>query len=838
MFGLLIDSTSAWPQSIWVKIGDVANPPALETHAAVYDSLRDRLLAYNPYFIADDAMVAASGMWEFRLSQPDSGWHQLSTTGAAPLGMRQSSMVLDQPNQRVLFFAGNALEGNPTTNDLYQLSLTGTPAWSIVPTIDDTLRSRFGAFLCIDELSRRLVLYGGTAKFSDHYGDVYDVWTLPLDGPAVWTLMPVSTPPPPKRSGGQYAWDALRRRILVHGGVGATNIGALNDTWALSLGDTARWDSLALTGPQVARAYGGALVDPGGDRLVLAPGSTRTYPPPPSEGFTYQLPLAPGGEWSQMPTPDPFDGTSYFYAVLMDSRRERMLTLSSAFVQALSLTDTLGWKRQWPSDPVTAPGLITGHVLVPDVAHRVVWSVGGSEQHGFNDLWKLRVDASAQWDWFPQPQALPRFGHSAVFDTGANRALALTLQYPLRIFEISVPSASYQFVWTPRDTFPGVRRDQSVIIDPVRARLIVFGGQFFGPSFTGTSFADLWTVPMSDLAAWTPLTPTGPAPPGRGAHFAFYDGLRDRMVVFGGWRLTGSPARFYFHDAWALSLAGTPAWTALNGVAWDPPMTGRLTYDPVNRRLFLFHAAELGTPSTTTVLMRGIEDDDAWVELDAIGNAPLTDAPIAFAPWADRLVVVSTNSDGTQSDETWALQIDHAVAALASLERVDANAGQVTLVWRLGEPNGSSVTLSRRVQDGPWKTLAQLTPDGDGRLAYEDRDITAGSRMDYRLLEGVRILIETSVSVPGHSPLSFAGARPAPARGAAQLAFALPVASSVRLELYDVSGARVLVRQLGRQQGGEHLYAWRETASLRPGLYLARIVTDAGTREAKVVLLR
>ncbi|MEO5989315.1 MAG: hypothetical protein ABIR01_10440 [Candidatus Eisenbacteria bacterium] len=820
-----------------MKIADVANPPPLETHAAVYDSLGDRLIIYNPYTFVDGAAVASSQMWEFRLSLPDSGWRRLSTIGPAPLGIRQSSMVIDALNYRILWFGGYSINGAPANNDLYQLSLAGTPAWSVVPAIKDTLRARFDAYLCIDESSRTLVLYGGTAAFSDHFDAVDDVWTLPLDAPPVWTLMPSTSPPPPKRFDAQLAWDPRRRQILVHGGVNASSTGVLGDTWALSLGDTARWAAIAQSGPQVPRAYGGAIVDPASDRLILGPGGTRTYPPPTSEREAYQLPLAPGGEWSPAPAPDAFDGSSYTYAAVRDARRERMIALGNTFVQAFSLTDTTGWKRLWPPDPVHAPGVVTGHVLVSDVTRHVVWSVGGSEQGGFNDLWKLRVDGSAQWEWLPQPYALPQSGHTAAFDGGADRMLAITLLDNPKIFEVAATGTPSEIVSTPRDTFPSTRVDYTTVIDPLRQRLIVFGGQYFAAHFSGTSRADLWTVPLDDLTAWTPLLVAGPAPGARGEHFAFYDDQRDRMVVFGGWQQTGGPLRQYFHDAWALSLSGAPAWTALEGFAWDPPVAGRLTYDPTNHRLFLFHSAELGSPGATTVSMRGIEDSDAWAELETIGSPPLKDAPVAFAPWADRLVVMSTNSDGTQSDETWALQIDHVVAALASLERLHATSETVSLAWRLGESNGGPVALTRREGDGPMRTLAQLTPDGEGRVAYDDRQVTAGSHMVYRLLEGTRLLIETSVTVPGNSVLSFAGTRPAPARGVVQLAFALPVASDVRLEFYDIRGTRVLMRELGRQDPGEHLFTLRETASLRPGLYLARMITGAGTREAKVVLL-
>jgi hypothetical protein len=122
-------------------------------------------------------------------------------------------------------------------------------------------------------------------------------------------------------------------------------------------------------------------------------------------------------------------------------------------------------------------------------------------------------------------------------------------------------------------------------------------------------------------------------------------------------------------------------------------------------------------------------------------------------------------------------------------------------------------------------------------VSFEDRDVTPGAQLDYRLSDDTRTLAEASVSVPLRTLLSFAGARPSPARGAAHMVFALPQASPVTLELFDVRGARVLSRELGMRAAGKHEWTWRETATLRPGLYLARLTGNAGRKEAKVVLL-
>ena len=189
--GLLGSRTSGASQGNWLRIGDPPNSPAFSQPAAVYDSVADRVLVYQPFRYSNGSAAVAADIWEFQLGHPEDGWRMLETSGTPPLGRASASAVFDRPNQRLLLFGGFPALGGTNTNELFQLSLAGLPTWSIVPAVTDTLRIRLGAFMCIDESTRQLVLYGGNGYFGDHWGPMADLWALPLDALPIWTNVPV-----------------------------------------------------------------------------------------------------------------------------------------------------------------------------------------------------------------------------------------------------------------------------------------------------------------------------------------------------------------------------------------------------------------------------------------------------------------------------------------------------------------------------------------------------------------------------------------------------------------------------------------------------------------------
>jgi len=164
----------------------------------------------------------------------------------------------------------------------------------------------------------------------------------------------------------------------------------------------------------------------------------------------------------------------------------------------------------------------------------------------------------------------------------------------------------------------------------------------------------------------------------------------------------------------------------------------------------------------------------------------------------------------------------------------------VQLEWMLAGAVPYAISVERRVEQGEWARLAALAPDAEGRMPLEDRDVSPGSRMTYRLRLSTPTLEatmpETEVLVPLAAPLALHRIRLEGDRLRAW--FSLPSREEARLEVFDVQGRRVFRQSVRVDHAGESESAWPTPVRLRSGVWFARLTQGREKRGLRVVLSR
>jgi hypothetical protein len=284
------------------------------------------------------------------------------------------------------------------------------------------------------------------------------------------------------------------------------------------------------------------------------------------------------------------------------------------------------------SPPQPLPPTPDQHVGIFDTTHNQMVVFGGFGL--VNATWALDLSAMT---WSQVPASNPpsqRWGATAIYDPVADRLVMFggyaDGQYSDELWTLPLHGAP---AWTRAikaisPQWPVGRLFQSAIYDPVRYRMIVFGGE------DGPSLNDSWALDLATMT-WSQLGPTGSLPSARYGHTAVYDPAGDEMIVYGGyggeengvyamelgafpkWRVVSAtgpaPAWRTYHsavldtrqermvmhagvgsgfwsDTWQLSMGPNATWTQLqpNGAAEVARRLHNAIYDETNSRMTIF----------------------------------------------------------------------------------------------------------------------------------------------------------------------------------------------------------------------------------------------------------
>ncbi len=193
-------------------------------------------------------------------------------------------------------------------------------------------------------------------------------------------------------------------------------------------------------------------------------------------------------------------------------------------------------------------------------------------------------------------------------------------------------------------------------------------------------------------------------------------------------------------------------------------------------------------------------------------------------------------ANGAEADS---IDFASAIAPRVRFQVTDETSAVPTLRVREGA-GGAWTPIALQTSGIEWTAALPPTLDGSVSLQLELLD-PWGQRSLHTWSPAFVARAGTPVAVPpaaAPARLALAGAVPNPARAAAlTLRFSLPDASPARLELLDVAGRRVALREVGGLGAGEHAVRLETRRPLRPGVHFARLTRDGRSLVTRVCVL-
>lgn len=640
-------------------------------------------------------------------------------------------------------------------------------------------------------------------------------WSLDGDSPLVEMTSPDSVPLKLHCA----MFDPPRDRLI-----------AFSDDFAnmrtLSFSDPARWDSIAIPGiapnPAIARV---PFYDRAADQMV-------------SYAAVYDigiLSLGPDPRWTSLPAPEPLPPSEG--AITFDPKRRTLILIpaGTADIWEYSL-QTNAWR------PIVHEGpALSFHSMVLDTrADRLVvlggFSIGpfGTNPQYYADVWTYGMDQRGLWSKVNPggDSPRPRAAGTAIYDPLDDRMVVFGGEVEGHIsnetwFLRLGDSPTWEQL-TPAGDGPGVRFYAASIYDPVGHRMIVYGGS------DGSVHSDeVWSLTLGAAPRWQRLDPAGESPGRRAGASAAYDSRRRRMVIFG-----GGVDSF----AWALDLAGPPAWhrVAKNQFPTYAGFLAGCAYDSLNDRLVVDHVGARGDETWQLSFTAPAQ----WSRLNPSGIRPRERSFSATVsdPSRHRMLVFGGMASSGNLNDLMALQWptpDNVTPVLVSLVSVGVEDGSVRVVWQAqGDPAGFTIESSST--EGPWIARASVQPDGTRRLSFDDPDVRPGGRYGYRLVpesgEERRPLGEIWVDVPANAVIALSAPMPDPASQSASFRVTLPSRSTGVVQILDVNGRRVASQSLSSLSPGSHLLRF-DVRTFPAGLYVVQLRHEAGSVGRRLLVL-
>ena len=578
--------------------------------------------------------------------------------------------------------------------------------------------------------------------------------------------------------------------------------------------------------------------------------------------------------------------------MIFDPVRTRLVAIGAGTTSVL-LTEVwemplTGSSNDWR--PLNVPpgatpnGWVGFRVAYDPVLDAIFVDNGGEYESGqLDQMWRLSLSGTPQWARVSTGGGY-RFRGSMIHDPVRNRLVTFAgrdyawaadpnvqTHYFNDVLAMSLAGSPQWSTISPPGPSPSPRSGHVTIYDPVRDRMVVFGGfNLNNPT------NDVWALSLAS-PAWTRLVPEGTPPPAMGNAAAIYDPVRDRMLIHGGGTrdVTGETQQFPWpgpegdvsSDVWALSFAAGPQWERLSPSGAVPPalQVHSSTYDAANDRFVLLSNGDTHALSMGEGYWLDVASSFEW------GTVSRTPAADCYGPGS----VVSLQVDPTpgSSLDHWVsshdgnignanpLQLtmnrheailpvfDHPVATLIATFEAARKDGAVELRWGFSSPTSVASWKIERADGsaGPWAPVSLEMRKESGLDVGVDRTAEPTAEQWYRLIATFRDGAQTTFgpvrAEAGGAPITASDVvltGPNPARGSLRLDLAIARTGTVRLRVFDVTGREVAVLVQGTQPAGHYSAIWDGRGShgrVAAGVYLMKLEAPDRSVALRFVLI-
>lgn len=218
------------PGTGWSVLPTAGTPPSARSgHSAVFLGTKMYVFGGQSMSAPPNNLLNDTYALDFSVVPPT--WTQLTTAGFPPPGRLHHSAVADPGNTQMVVFGGQDKASD--LNDTWILSLSGTATWiQITGTSGIPPSARYGALAIYSSVAMALILFGGETGTGACYNEV---WMLTLTGTPTWKEVAPIGSPPGIRGRCAAIFDPVLDRMVIFGGenVSVFPVVAYNDTWSL-----------------------------------------------------------------------------------------------------------------------------------------------------------------------------------------------------------------------------------------------------------------------------------------------------------------------------------------------------------------------------------------------------------------------------------------------------------------------------------------------------------------------------------------------------------------------------------------------------------------------------